>query len=135
MSVIVAALVAEVHSARVHDWLRANATETISISDWVVTEMAAAISMKVRMKQISVSRQGDILALFEEMRLENLSILSVNTGTFRIGATLASRSGTGLRAGDALHLAIASEHQAPLVTLDRRMHEAGVALGIESQLL
>jgi predicted nucleic acid-binding protein len=41
----------------------------------------------------------------------------------------------GLRAGDALHLAIASQHGATVYTLDQRIAEAGPALGVSAQLL
>jgi uncharacterized protein len=41
----------------------------------------------------------------------------------------------GLRGGDALHLAIAAESGAALYTLDRRMVEAGLPLGVTTHLL
>ena len=41
----------------------------------------------------------------------------------------------GLRAGDALHLATASEHGATVHTLDRRLAEAGPVLGVPTRLL
>ncbi len=40
------------------------------------------------------------------------------------------QQGLGLRAGDALHLAVAAEHGATLWTLDVRMAEAGPVLGV-----
>jgi predicted nucleic acid-binding protein len=41
----------------------------------------------------------------------------------------------GLRAGDALHLAIAGEQGVSLSTLDRRLAEGGLALGVNTLLL
>jgi uncharacterized protein len=41
----------------------------------------------------------------------------------------------GLRAADALHLAIASERGAIVHTLDQRLAEAGPVLGVPTQLL
>jgi predicted nucleic acid-binding protein len=41
----------------------------------------------------------------------------------------------GLRAGDALHLAICADHGATLCTLDRRLNEAGPVLGVKTMLL
>ena len=41
----------------------------------------------------------------------------------------------GLRAGDALHLATASEHGASVHTLDQRLAQAGPLLGVPTQLL
>jgi hypothetical protein len=40
------------------------------------------------------------------------------------------QQGLGLRAGDALHLAVAAEHGATLWTLDVRLAEAGPVLGV-----
>lgn len=41
----------------------------------------------------------------------------------------------GLRAGDALHLATASEYGATVHTLDQRLAAAGPVLGVPTQLL
>jgi predicted nucleic acid-binding protein len=45
------------------------------------------------------------------------------------------KHGLGRRAGDALHLATASEHGATAHTLDQRLAEAGPALGAPTRLL
>ena len=54
---------------------------------------------------------------------------------FRAAAKFVDQHGLGLRAGDALHLATASEHGATVHTLDLRLAEAGPALGVPTQLL
>lgn len=59
----------------------------------------------------------------------------VTGSEFRTGAQLVDRRALGLRAGDALHLAVASRHGAVLRTLDRRLADAGPQLGMPSQLL
>ncbi|HWX27774.1 MAG TPA: hypothetical protein VNZ53_10105 [Steroidobacteraceae bacterium] len=41
----------------------------------------------------------------------------------------------GLRAGDALHLAVCADHGATLCTLDHRLSDAGSALGVNAMLL
>jgi predicted nucleic acid-binding protein len=62
-------------------------------------------------------------------------VLGVTGGQFRTAAKFADQHALGLRAGDALHLAVASEHGATVHTLDRRLAEAGPALGVPAQLL
>jgi predicted nucleic acid-binding protein len=42
---------------------------------------------------------------------------------------------TGLRAGDALHLAIAQDHGATVCTRDRGLATAGLTLGIDTILI
>jgi predicted nucleic acid-binding protein len=54
---------------------------------------------------------------------------------FRTAARFADHYVLGLRAGDALHLAICSDHGATLCTLDRGLSEAGAALGVKTMLL
>jgi uncharacterized protein len=55
--------------------------------------------------------------------------------TFRKAAGFADLYELELRAGDALHLAAASEQGATLWTLDRRQAQAGAVLGVPTQLL
>jgi uncharacterized protein len=54
---------------------------------------------------------------------------------FHSGARLADRHSLGLRAGDALHLAVASDYGATLCTLDERLAKAGPPVGIQTRLL
>jgi hypothetical protein len=54
---------------------------------------------------------------------------------FRTAAAFADQYRPGLRAGDALHLAVAFENGATLRTLDRRLAEAGPALGVMTLLV
>ena len=49
---------------------------------------------------------------------------------FRVAARIADQHKLGLRAGDALHLAIAADHGATIATLDKRLADAALALGV-----
>ena len=74
------------------------------------------------------------LALFNKLIAESLMVVGVTGGQFRAAARFTDQHALGLRAGDALQLAIASEQGATLVTLDRRLAEAGPMLGVPAQL-
>ncbi len=52
---------------------------------------------------------------------------------FHLAATYADRHPLGLRAGDALHLAIASSRGAVLCTLDKRLMRSASEAGIDVQ--
>ncbi len=52
-----------------------------------------------------------------------------------MASQFADQFALGLRGGDALHLAIAADHGATLCTLDRRLNDAGLALGVKTLLL
>jgi len=73
--------------------------------------------------------------MFNKLVAESFTVLPVTGGQFRAAARFADQHTLGLRAGDALHLAVASEHGATVHTLDRRLAEAGPALGVPTQLL
>lgn len=62
-------------------------------------------------------------------------MLAVSQEHFRLATKLVDRHELGLRAGDALHLAIVSDHGATVHTLDQRLAAASVALGTPAQLI
>jgi predicted nucleic acid-binding protein len=73
--------------------------------------------------------------MFTRLAAESLSMLPIGAAQFRRAASFADRYELGLRAGDALHLAICADHGATLCTLDRRLAEAGTALGVPTRML
>jgi predicted nucleic acid-binding protein len=73
--------------------------------------------------------------MFNKLVAESFTVLSVTGGHFRAAAKFVDQHTLGLRAGDALHLATASERGATVHTLDQRLAEAGPALGIATKLV
>jgi predicted nucleic acid-binding protein len=73
--------------------------------------------------------------MFHHLLLATFTILPVSGLKFRTAARFADQAVLGIRAGDALHLAIFADHGATLCTLDRRLGEAGPALGVKTMLL
>jgi len=133
-SVIVASLTVEVHSDRVHQWLLENNHIDMAISPWVVAEMASALALKVRTGQLGLADRDTRAALFTQLCNESFVMLPVPAVAFDRAAAFASQHEFGLRAGDALHLAIASTHRVTIATLDRRMADAANAFGIGAGL-
>ncbi|SDY60403.1 hypothetical protein SAMN05661080_04009 [Modestobacter sp. DSM 44400] len=133
-SVLVSAITNEPSSTEIRVWLGSQPPDELLISDWVSTEVAAAMSRKVRMGAIADARRRQAMRTFTALSTGTLTSSAVTRPDFRHAAELAERHETGLRAGDALHLAIAARLGATLHTLDVRQAEAGRALGIDTAI-
>jgi predicted nucleic acid-binding protein len=99
----------------------------------VATEFSSALSIKLR--QIGPVHRAGLLETFTRLTADSFTTLPVARPDFRMAARLADQHALGLRAGDALHLALCAHHGATLCTLDRRLSDAAPALGIATTLL
>ena len=116
-------------------WLVQQDAETLAISDWVITEFSTALSIKLRTGQLSIDERAVSLAGFSRLIAESLTVLPISGLHFRAAARFADLHRSGLRAGDALHLAVAGDHGATLCSLDRRLAAAGGELGVQTLLV
>lgn len=129
-SAAVSLLASEPASERLASWLRANEGAGLAISRWVETEVSSALSLKVRTGELTPDARADAFAEWQKMRASSLALLPIGEDAFETAAAFAARHDLALRAGDALHLAIASAHGCTLVTLDARMAKAARELGV-----
>ena len=134
-SLLVAALTNETETERMQRWLGQQQPDELAISDWVVTEFSSALSIKLRAGQINENQRAEVLSLFTRLVTDSLAVVPVSRLEFRTAARFADQHALGLRAGDALHLAICTDHGATLCTLDRRLANAGSVLGVKAMLL
>jgi predicted nucleic acid-binding protein len=134
-SVLVAAFTNEIATERVKDWLTERRDTNLCISNWVIAEYSAALSMKLRLGHFDEGHRADALGALANSIGSRLEVLATSALHFRRATYLADQHTLGLRAGDALHLAIAAEHGATLISLDKRLVQASLSTGIKASLL
>ncbi len=134
-SLIVTFLTREPLQSRVSTWLSERENGTLFISGWVSTEVSSALSIKVRMGDLTADARAVARSAYAGMCDRNLEAKGVLDSHFETAARFCDNFETGLRSGDALHLAIASHYGLTLATLDKQLAEAGPRLGAATLLL
>jgi predicted nucleic acid-binding protein len=134
-SLLASALTAEVATPRVLLWLEAQALEELTISDWVTAEFSSALAIKFRNREIDPFRRAAASREFAHLSARVFTNLTILPDHFREAARMVDHVETGLRAADALHLAVCSDHSATLCTLDKRLHKAAAHFGVACQLV
>lgn len=135
-SALVALIVKEPGSAVAAAWYSASRSELVSAT-WCVTEFGSALGLKQRTAQLDEGQAKTAWGRFERLVASDLRLLPVEAEDFRRAAMLTLDAGSGVRAGDALHLACAERSGASgIATLDalmasnaRRLKIKPVALG------
>ena len=134
-SLLVAAMTNEEQTECIQTWLSSLEGQDLLISEWVATEFSSALSIKVRTGQIEAKDRVAALAAYRQIAAYSFTFAPVTGEHFRIAGRFAEHYELGLRAGDALHLAIASEQGLTLCTLDRKLAAAGMALATSTRLI
>ncbi|HEX8555089.1 MAG TPA: type II toxin-antitoxin system VapC family toxin [Sphingomonas sp.] len=128
-SLLVSFLTTEVHTDVARLWLLQRQFASLCISDWVITEVASALAQKRRQGAIVGDQRYDTLEAWSALKAK-MSVLPVSHGRFSEAAGLVDSPRRGLRAADALHLAIILDQGCALATFDRDMADAARALGV-----
>jgi predicted nucleic acid-binding protein len=129
-SAAVPLFVQEPASEAVDAWLE-SCTDPIISSDWIVTEFASALSIKVRRGEINARQARAAWKDFDAFCNSGLRLLPVSHKAFKQAAMMTLNAPSGLRAGDSLHLAMALEAGASgLSTADETLENNAKAKGL-----
>lgn len=130
-SVLVALFTREEKSAAVSAWYGASGEELVT-AVWCVTEFASALGIKRRTGQMDEEQAREAWRQFERLCAGDLRLLPLEPPAFHRAAALTLDAASGLRAGDALHLAAALEVGAKrLATLDEVQARNAVARNLD----
>jgi predicted nucleic acid-binding protein len=106
-------------------------TPQIAISNWTTVEFASLLSRRVRMNQLTPELMTVVMQSFQNDVTQSYTVFTVTTADFVLATEFIQQWETGLRAGDALHLAIARNHNIEnLLSLDRGLIDAAQRFGI-----
>jgi uncharacterized protein len=134
-SFVIPLVLPEPTSDRIAAFVRELPAVQFTVSHWTRVEFSSLIAREVRMGGLDVRAAAQADARFEAMIDESFAILLPKAEDFALAKQFLSRFETGLRAGDALHLAIAKNHQAGMIySLDRALLKAGQVLDLPVSL-
>lgn len=103
------------------------------VSHWTRVEFSSLIAREVRMGGLAESDALLAIAQFDELMVESFQILAPSVADYELAKECIQHFATKLRAGDALHLAIASNHGAKtLYTLDEGLLAAAKLLKVHA---
>jgi hypothetical protein len=116
----------EATSARVERFIGALPVGEAAISHWTMVEFGSLLAREVRMGALTPQAADEAGAQFEAIVQESFVTLLPDAHDFDLARTFLGNHATGLRAGDALHLAIASNRGATaMYSLDKGLLKAG----------
>lgn len=133
-SFLVPLILIEPTSIRVQRFLGRQAAGELAISHWTRVEFSSLLARDVRMGVLTRKKALYADTQFETLVNESFIVLLPGAEDFELAKQYLQRYGTRLRAPDAFHLAIASNHRASAIyTLDRALVSAGKKLRLPVQ--
>ena len=130
-SALVPAFIREPKSEDVLAWLEAS-HEPLAISEWSMTEFASATAIKLRTGQIGAALAGQAWMSLLDFAEAHCLIAVPGRSQFGRAADLVREPGSKLRAGDALHVAIAEAIAESVLSLDDAMLESVKGVGLKA---
>jgi predicted nucleic acid-binding protein len=118
-------------SAKITAFVRKLPVVELALSDWTRIEFSSLIARKVRTRELTAEAAEQADTRFEIMAGDAFAVFLPDANDFGLAKRYLGKFETGLRAGDALHLAIAANrHARAIYSLDRKLMMAGKILDL-----
>jgi predicted nucleic acid-binding protein len=130
-SFIVPYILPEATSNRVQSFFSEHHADALAVSDWTRVEFFSMLAREVRGGGLpeQAAREADLR--FEAALAQSFLVVLPDRNDFDLCKRYLGRFETGLRGGDAMHLAVAANHGAQMIyTLDKKLLRAGKMLGL-----
>jgi predicted nucleic acid-binding protein len=125
----------EATSDKVAAFVRSAPASQFAVSRWTQVEFSSLIAREVRMGGLDPRAGALADARFQAMVEDSFAVLLPSAADFALARQYLGRYEAGLRAGDALHLAIAGNHRAAAIySLDRTLLKAAALLGLPASM-
>jgi predicted nucleic acid-binding protein len=124
-SFLVPLFLQEATSTRIERFIRSRKEELV-VSQWTRVEFSSALAREVRMGALDKKSALDANEQFDAIVSKSFALLTPTADDFDLAKRYVSTYETRLRAGDALHLAIANNRGATAIySLDKSFLAAG----------
>lgn len=130
-SALVPAFIREPASEAVVSWIETSGASLL-VSEWAITEFSSAAAIKIRTGELASALAKQARSRFLEFVQVHCAVAIPQRAEFRRAADLAGDAGLKLRAGDALHLAIAEAGKVrAILCLDEAMAAGARRIGLD----
>jgi uncharacterized protein len=130
-SFIAPLILEERNSSRIARFVGGLPAGELAISRWTELEFASLLARDVRKGALRGDEALEADAMFEDVVRQSFIVLTPGADDFALARGYLHKYETRLRAGDALHLAIAGNSQADAIySLDKSMIKAGKILDL-----
>lgn len=124
----------EATSRKIEPFVGSLAAGTLAVSHLARIEFSSLLAREVRMGTLAAPDALTLDQQFEAFLGQSFSVLAPEPADFDLAKRFLQDYATGLRAGDALHLAVARNHGAEAIySLDKGLIRAGRRLGLPVQ--
>lgn len=102
-------------------------------SAWTQVELASLVARRERMGEFTRALADRVRAQFARLLAEHFEVLTPNRTDFEFAAGLLRNAKSGLRAGDAMHLAVAhNQGRFEILSLDQTLIKGARQLGMKA---